>query len=59
MILGYTFPQIRKAALAAVAAVITVLHAFNVPVAEDVSTKAVAIVDALLAVLVFVVPNDG
>ena len=57
MIFGYSVPEIRKALIACVAAVVTVCHAFGVPVAADLSTQAVSIFDAIAAVLVAVVPN--
>jgi hypothetical protein len=55
---GYSLPEIRKAVIAVVAAVVTVCHAFNVPVAEDLSQQAVAVFDAVAAALVFIVPNE-
>ncbi len=54
---GYSVPQIRKALIATVAAVVSICHAFGVPIADDVSQEAVGIFDALCALLVFVVPN--
>lgn len=47
--------RIRKAAVAAVGAVVTILAAFDVPVAEDVSEAVIALVTAAL---VYLVPND-
>ncbi len=47
----------RKAFIAVVAAAVTVAQAFNVPLADELSTKAVAVFDSLAAILVYVVPN--
>lgn len=47
----------RKAFIAVVAAVVTVAHAFGVPVAEDLSTKVIALFDALAGILVYAIPN--
>jgi hypothetical protein len=48
----------RKAVAAVSAAAVTVLHAFNVPVAEDIPVQVVALYDAVAALLVYVLPND-
>jgi len=48
----------RKAAVAVIAAAVTVAQAFGVPVAEDLSTELVAVFDAVAAVLVYLIPNE-
>lgn len=48
----------RKAVIAVIAAAVTVLAAFDVSVAEDLSDKLVGVFDALAAILVYAVPND-
>lgn len=48
----------RKALVAIIGAVVTVLHAFNVPVADDIPVQVIAIYDALTALLVYAVPNE-
>lgn len=45
----------RKAIIAVVGAVVAILHASGVEVAEDVSESIIALVTALL---VYIVPND-
>lgn len=45
----------RKAVVATVGAVVAILNAAGVPVAEEVSQSVIALVTALL---VYVVPND-
>lgn len=59
MIVGYSIPEVRKALIASLGAVVSICHAFGVPIADDVSTEAVAIFDAAVAFLVFVVPNSS
>lgn len=58
MIFGYSIPEVRKALIATAGAVVSICHAFGVPIADDISTEAVGIFDAVVAVLVFVVPNS-
>jgi hypothetical protein len=47
----------RKFVVAFVAAAVTVANAFGVPVVEEASDEAIAVFDALAALLVFAVPN--
>jgi hypothetical protein len=48
----------RKAVIAALAGGLAVLNALGVPVAEDLSTNLVAAINAVAAVLVYVIPNE-
>ncbi len=54
----FDYPRYRKAIVAVVGAAVTVLAAFNVPVADGLSDGVVAAIDTIAAVLVFVLPND-
>jgi hypothetical protein len=47
----------RKFVVAVVAAAVTVANAFGVPVVEEASDEAIAVFDALAALLIFAVPN--
>lgn len=47
--------NIRKAIVATVGAVVAILHAAGVEVAEDISESVIALVTALL---VYIVPNE-
>jgi len=49
----------RKAVIATVAAVVTILATFDVSVAENVPDQVIAVFDALTAILVYAVPNSS
>lgn len=47
----------RKALIAALGALVTIGHAFGLPITEELSVKVVALFDAVAALLVYFIPN--